>query len=343
MNPTNIKKSLKRFFKYLFIFFSLAWAVSFSLFFFIQRNSNETFLLNISGLQLSLFKSFYILSVLALIWFCKLLKWAWLRVKHLFSKVLLAISTVIVIVFMFFNSLVWLVEPSYYEFVSPEGKYSLVVSESALFTTSIKIYERKNFFFINIINSDIYLDDCFSPMAEQNYNVSWNQASVDLALKVNNKDEWASATIPFDHNDIQMLEFKYFNLEGNLAPEKAKSYVYPTYGSNMKLTPQAKLEQALKSLSKDEIVEVPNSNLAIIPVDYAMAATQWFLCQTDGKKYNYTSELPSTYPIVIPKLNARGTVFLEFKDIYSNSIYFKEDGPSFQHWVKITKAEMPQN
>lgn len=73
-----------------------------------------------------------------------------------------------------------------------------------------------------------------------------------------------------------------------------------------------------------------------------MAATQWFLCQTDGKKYNYTSELPSTYPIVIPKLNARGTVFLEFKDIYSNSIYFKEDGPSFQHWVKITKAEMPQ-
>ena len=111
-----------------------------------------------------------------------------------FYRVLLLFCWVGIIGMMLFGSLLWFGDhavTTWYEFYSPNNKYSLVVRESTfLLLCDVCPYERISSIFVRKLKADLSPDDGFAAISQGAYKISWDGDAVTLSVDMNQNGLW---------------------------------------------------------------------------------------------------------------------------------------------------------
>lgn len=119
---------------------------------------------------------------------------SWRKSIRKFSKVLIVFGWVGIIGMMIVGSLIWLgnyATTTWYEFNSPDKKYSLVARESTfLLLSDIRLYERTSPILVRELEAYLSTDDGFAAISKGAYKISWDGDIVTLSTDMNENGMW---------------------------------------------------------------------------------------------------------------------------------------------------------
>lgn len=112
------------------------------------------------------------------------------------------------------GSLIWFgnhVVTTWYEFHSPDQKYSLVARESTfLLLSDIRLYERTSPILVRELEADISTDDGFAAISNDAYKISWNEDLATLSVDMNQNGMWHTVKLNMAEHGKVLKEYNYY-------------------------------------------------------------------------------------------------------------------------------------
>ena len=158
----------------------------------IERTTGQRVLTMIC--RMDLYDFLFIFLCLVGIGVISLLIRLWRRSVRKLPKVLIVFGWVLIIGMIMFGSLIWLGDyatTTWYEFKSPDKKYSLVAREyTFLLLSDIRLYERTSPIFVRELEADLSPDDGLAAISQDAYKISWDGDVVTLSVDMNQNGMW---------------------------------------------------------------------------------------------------------------------------------------------------------
>lgn len=172
--------------KYTLLAVTLIWLLFSIMLLYIKSKTSHKILIDFFGLILRQGDVLFILLLMVAAWLIFFLKIFWKKYSSKFDRVFVVIGWIILILGFLFGSLIFLGDylvNSYYTFISPDKKHTLVVEEASfLLLGDVSLYERKNLLFIEDLGAETSPDDGFSPISAVKYWIKWDGNRVSLAV-----------------------------------------------------------------------------------------------------------------------------------------------------------------
>ena len=172
--------------KYTLLAVTLIWLLFSIMLLYIKSKTSHKILIDFFGLILRQGDVLFILLLMVAAWLIFFLKIFWKKYSSKFARVFVVIGWIILILGFLFGSLIFLVDylvNSYYTFISPDKKHTLVVEEASfLLLGDVSLYERKNLLFIEDLGAGASPDDGFSAVSAGKYWIKWDGNRVNFAV-----------------------------------------------------------------------------------------------------------------------------------------------------------------
>ena len=286
----------------------------------IKSRTGYRILIDLCGLQLSQGGVLFILLLMVAAWLIFFLKIFWKKYSSKFARVFFVIGWIILILGFLFGSLIFLGDylvNSYYTFISPDRKHTLVVEEASfLLLGDVSLYERKNILFIEELGAETSPDDGFSPISAGKYWIKWDGNRVSLAVfDEHGTRTWDVVKVSLGDSD---RDVKHESLNSNGKPiiYEENDMSNPTRNHNIQ-KPSSK-QDILDGLSIENAIIIPESNYALIEVDRAMGRSLRYFVRIEDNRMIFISEAPDTDPKVAGEIDFEGIIHLRFTDINNN-------------------------
>ena len=138
----------------------------------------------------------------------------WRKIARKFYKGLLIFGWVGLIGVMMVGSLIWFgnhAVTTWYEFYSPDNKYSLVVKESTfLLSSDICPYERTSPIFVRKLKADLSTNNGFAAISQGAYKISWDGDIVTLSVDMNQHGMWTTVKLNMAEHGKVLEEFSNY-------------------------------------------------------------------------------------------------------------------------------------
>ena len=131
----------------------------------------------------------------------------WRKVARKLTKALIVLGWIGTVGVFLLGSFIWLLNhgvTTWYEFDSPDHKYSLVAGESTvLLLSEIRLYERTSPFLVRELEADLLPDDGFAAITQGAYQISWEGDVVTLSADMNMNGLWDTVELDMaDHGKV---------------------------------------------------------------------------------------------------------------------------------------------
>lgn len=310
---------------YILLVITLIWLAFSMILLLIKSRTGYRILIDLCGIQLSQGGVLFILLLMVAAWLIFFLKTFWKKYSSKFARVFLVIGWIILIVGFLFGSLIFLGDylvNSYYTFISPDKKHTLVVDEaSLLLSANVSLFESINPLFIEDLGAETSPDDGFSPISAGKYWIKWDGNRVNFAVfDEHGTRTWDVVKVSLGDSD---RDVKHDSLNSNGKPiiYEENDISNPPRNHNIK-KPSSK-QDILDGLSIENAIIIPESNYGLIEVDRAMAKSLWYFVRIEDDKMIYISEAPDTAPKVEGEIDSEGKIHLIFSDINNNQAKYE--------------------
>lgn len=318
-----VKQSRKN--KYTFLAITLIWLAFSMILIYIKSRTGYRILIDFFGLQLRQGDVLFILLLMVVAWIIFFLKLFWKKYSSKIARVFMVIGWIVLIVGFLFGALVFLgghLVSTYYTFISPDKKHTLVVDEASLLLLgNVSLFERINPLFIEDLGTENSPDDGFSPISAGKYWIKWDGNRVSLAVF----DEHGTGTwhvVKVSLGDIDR-DVQHESLDSDGKPIVYELNETPTPPKNDTIKKPLTKQEILDSLSVENAIIIAESNYGLIEVDRAMARSFWYFVRIEDNKMIYISEAPDTDPNVEGKIDSEGIIHLTFTDINNNQTKYE--------------------
>lgn len=191
--------------KIIYISMLVILGVSCMVLFIAERVTGQLALMRIVGMDLYDFM-FGFLCLICIGAFSLLIR-SWRKTVRKIIKALLVFGWIVTIGMLVLGSMLELgrhVITSWYEFNSPDHKYSLVAGESTfLLLSDIHLYERTSLFLVRELKAGLSPDDGFAAISRGAYKISWDGDVVTLSADMNQNGLWDTVKLDMaDHGKV---------------------------------------------------------------------------------------------------------------------------------------------
>lgn len=291
----------------------------------IKSRTGYRILIDLCGLQLSQGGVLFILLLMVAAWLIFFLKIFWKKYSSKFARVFVVIGWIILILGFLFWSLIFLGDylvNSYYTFISPDRKHTLVVEETSfLLLGDVSLYERKNLLFIEDLGAGASTDDGFSPVSAGKYWIKWDGNRVNFAVfDEHGTRTWDVVKVSLGDSD---RDVKHESLNSNVKPIIYEENDMSNPPRNHNIQKPSSKQDILDGLSIENAIIIPESNYALIEVDRAMAKSLWYFVRIEDNRMIFISEAPDTDPKVVGEIDSEGIIHLIFTDINNNQTKYE--------------------
>lgn len=306
---------------YILLVITLIWLAFSMILLLIKSRTGYRILIDLCGLQLSQGGVLFILLLMVAAWLIFFLKTFWKKYSSKFARVFLVIGWIILIVGFLFGSLIFLGDylvNSYYTFISPDKKHTLVVDEaSLLLSANVSLFERINPLFIEDLGAETSPDDGFSPISAGKYWIKWDGNRVNFAVF----DEHGTRTLDVVKVSLgdSDRDVKHESLNSNGKPIVYEKNDTPTPPTNDTIQKSLTKQEILDGLSVENAIIIPKSNYGLIEVDRAMGRSLWYFIRIEDNRMIFISEAPDTDPKAEGEIDSEGKIHLIFSDINNNN------------------------
>lgn len=311
--------------KYTLLAFTLIWLLFSMMLLYIKSRNSHRILIDFFGLILRQGDVLFILLLMVAAWLIFFLKKFWNKYSSKFARVFLVIGWIILILGFLFGSLIFLGDylvNSYYTFISPDKKHTLVVDEaSLLLSANVSLFERINPLFIEDLGAVTSPDDGFSPISAGKYWIKWDGNRVSLAVfDEHGTRTWDVVKVSLGDSD---RDVKHESLNSNGKPIIYEENDMSNPPRNHNIQKPSSKQDILDGLSIENAIIIPESNYALIEVDRDMAKSLWYFVRIEDDKMIYISEAPDTAPKVEGEIDSKGKIHLIFSDINNNQAKYE--------------------
>lgn len=200
---------------------------------FITERATEQYILTHIG-RITLYDFLFIFLCLIVIGLSSLLIHSWRKAVRKFTKVIIVFGWIGTIGMLMVGSLIWFgnyAVTTWYEFNSPDKKYSLVAEESSFLTLgNIRLYERTSSVLVRRLDVELSPDNGFAAISQGAYKISWKEDVVTLSVDMNEHGLWNTVKINMADNGKVLAEFSnYPNGKPASAPLVSQSDVNKNY------------------------------------------------------------------------------------------------------------------
>lgn len=310
---------------YILLVITLIWLAFSMILLLIKSRTGYRILIDLCGLQLSQGGVLFILLLMVAAWLIFFLKTFWKKYSSKFARVFLVIGWIILIVGFLFGSLIFLGDylvNSYYTFISPDKKHTLVVDEaSLLLSANVSLFERINPLFIEDLGAETSPDDGFSPISAGKYWIKWDENRVNFAVfDEHGTRTWDVVKVSLGDSD---RDVKHESLNSNGKPIVYEKNDTPTPPTNDTIQKSLTKQEILDGLSVENAIIIPKSNYGLIEVDRAMGRSLWYFIRIEDNRMIFISEAPDTDPKVAGEIDSEGIIHLRFTDINNNQTKYE--------------------
>ena len=311
--------------KYTLLAVTLIWLLFSIKLLYIKSKTSHKILIDFFGLILRQGDVLFILLLMIVVWLIYFLKLFWNKYSSKFARVFLVIGWIILILGFLFGSLIFLGDHlvnSYYTFISPDKKHTLVVDEaSLLLSANVSLFERINPLFIEDLGAETSPDDGFSPISAGKYWIKWDGNRVSLAVfDEHGTRTWdvVKVSLGDSNRDVQ-----HESLDSEGKPIVYEENDTPTPPTNDTIQKSLTKQEILDGLSVEIAIIIPKSNYGLIEVDRAMGRSLWYFIRIEDNRMIFISEAPDTDPKVAGEIDSEGIIHLRFTDINNNQTKYE--------------------
>lgn len=311
--------------KYTLLAVTLIWLLFSIKLLYIKSKTSHKILIDFFGLILRQGDVLFILLLMIVVWLIYFLKLFWNKYSSKFARVFLVIGWIILILGFLFGSLIFLGDHlvnSYYTFISPDKKHTLVVDEaSLLLSANVSLFERINPLFIEDLGAETSPDDGFSPISAGKYWIKWDGNRVSLAVfDEHGTRTWdvVKVSLGDSNRDVQ-----HESLDSEGKPIVYEENDTPTPPTNDTIQKSLTKQEILDGLSVENAIIIPKSNYGLIEVDRAMGRTLRYFVRIEDNRMIFISETPDTDPKVAGEIDSKGIIHLRFTDINNNQTKYE--------------------
>lgn len=304
---------------------TLIWLAFSMILLLIKSRTGYRILIDLCGLQLRQGDVLFILLLMVAAWLIFFLKTFWKKNSSKFARVFLVIGWIILIVGFLFGSLNFLGDylvNSYYTFISPDKKHTLVVDEaSLLLSANVSLFERINPLFIEDLDAETFPDDGFSPISAGKYWIKLDGNRVSLAVfDEHGTRTWdvVKVSLGDSNRDVQ-----HESLDSEGKPIVYEENDTSTPHTNDTIQKSLTKQEILDGLSVENAIIIPKSNYGLIEVDRAMGRSLWYFVRIEDNRMIFISEAPDTDPKVAGEIDSEGIIHLRFTDINNNQTKYE--------------------
>ena len=304
---------------------TLIWLAVSMILLYIKSRTGYRILIDFFGLQLRQEDVLFILLLMIVAWLIFFLKLFWKKYSSNIARVILVTGWILLIAGFLFGSLIFLgghLVSTYYTFISPDKKHTLVVDEASfLLLSNISLFERINPLFIEDLGAETSLDDGFSPISAGKYWIKWDGNRVSLAmLDELGTGTWDVVKVSLGDSDRNV---QHDNLDSEGKPIVYEENYSPTLPAKDTIHKPLTKQEILDNLSLENAIIIPNSNYGLIEVDRAMARSLWYFVRIEENRMIYISDAPDTSPKVEGEIDSEGKIHLRFTDINNNQTNYE--------------------
>lgn len=310
---------------YILLAITLIWLAFSMILLLIKSRTGYRILIDLCGLQLRQGGVLFILLLMIVIWLIYFLKLFWKKYSSKIARVFLIIGWILSIVGFLFGSLIFLGDylvNSYYTFISPDRKHTLVVEETSfLLLGDVSLYERKNLLFIEDLGAGASPDDGFSPVSAGKYWIKWDGNRVNFAVfDEHGTRTWdvVKVSLGDSNRDVQ-----HESLDSEGKPIVYEENDTPTPPTNDTIQKSLTKQEILDGLSVENAIIIPKSNYGLIEVDRAMGRSLRYFVRIEDNRMIFISEAPDTDPNVAGEIDSEGIINLRFTDINNNQTKYE--------------------